>query len=216
MNADIDRDRDRGVLSPADREFLLGERELSHEQSRRNAEARIRNRIEDAILDFDLLLHTLSKKDRRQVFDDVHTDDAFLDGLRAMLAFTYIGTAEQGLDFETVVIPAVRASEEAMAAKAAGENVSVEVTFDVDTEVGDSLEGVAATLEAGDPVTPRELFSIVMAGEYDPRALEEIPLRLSTAGGETQPGDDQFLERLANYLEADLEVLSETRAVLRP
>ncbi len=35
MNTDIDRER--GILSPADRAYLLGEREMSHEQSKRNA-----------------------------------------------------------------------------------------------------------------------------------------------------------------------------------
>lgn len=215
MNTDTDRDR--GLLSPADRGYLLGEREMSHDQSRRNAEARIRNRVRDGILDFDLLLHTLSRKDREQVFADVHTDDAFLDGLRAMVAFAYVGASEQGLPFEEVLVPAVRNSEEAIAAKQAGENVSVDVTFDVETTVEDSLEGIAGRLEAGDPVTPRQLFALVMEGEHDPTDHDEIVL--VRAGGESPHDDgvdDQFLERLAAYLETDLDLETEGRAVIRP
>ncbi|MCU4751090.1 hypothetical protein OB919_03690 [Halobacteria archaeon AArc-curdl1] len=210
----IDIDRQRGMLTPADRAFLLGEREMSHDQSRRNAEARIRQRVTDTVLDFDLLLHTLSDKDRAQVFDDVHTDDAFLDALKAMIAFTYIGTKEQGFAFEDLLVPAVRASEEAMAAKQAGTNVSVEVTFDVETTVEDTLEGVAARLASGEPITPRELFSLIMQGGHDPTRYDEIVLhrRLEADDGV----DDAFLERLASYLEADLEHESETRAVIYP
>ncbi|MFP8957419.1 hypothetical protein ACLI4Y_11870 [Natrialbaceae archaeon A-CW3] len=211
MNTDVDRER--GLLTPADRAFLLGERELSHDQSRRNAEARIRRRVTDGVLDFDLLLHTLSEKDRTQVFADVHTDDAFLDALRAMLAFAYVGAREQGLPFEEVLVPAVRGSEEAIAAKQDGANVSVDVTFEVETTVEDTLEGVAGRLEAGDPVTPRELFSLVMEDDHDPTQHDEIVLvRTDAADGV----DDQFLERLASYLEADLSRETETRVVLRP
>ncbi len=214
MNADTDRER--GVLSPADRAFLLGERDLEHPQSRRNARARIRQRVHDAMLDFDLLLHTLSNDDRQQIFDEVHTDEAFLDALRAMLAFTYVGTAEQGMAFEEVLLPAVRSSEGAMAAKTQGENVDVEVTFEVETTPVNSLEGVAARLETGSPVTPRELFSLIMEGSHDPAQYDEITLLTGDPGVGSQPGDEQFLERLASYLDADLEVESETRAVLYP
>ncbi|MFC4990146.1 hypothetical protein [Saliphagus infecundisoli] len=206
MNTDTSRDR--GILSPADRAYLLGEREMSHDQSARNAEARIRRRIRDAILDFDLLLHTLPAKDRRQVFDEVATDPELLDGLRAMVAFTYVGTKEQGLDFEDVLVPAVRNSEEAYAAKRFDATADVEVTFSVETSVKENIREVAASLQAGEPVTPGALFSLVMQGEYDPADHDEITL-VGTEGV-----DDQFLARLAEYLEADLERVSDSRAVL--
>lgn len=201
--------RDRGVLSPADRAYLLGEREMSHDQSERNAEARIRGRVRDAILDFDLLLHTLPAKDRRQVFDDVATDTELLDGLRAMVAFVYVGTKEQGFDFEDVLVPAVRNSEEAYAAKRFDATADVKVGFSVETSVEETIEEVAASLEAGEPVTPGALFSVVMQGEYDPADHDDITL-VGTEGV-----DDQFLARLAAYLEADLDRVSDARAVLR-
>ncbi|WP_394739247.1 hypothetical protein [Natronococcus roseus] len=209
MNTDIDRDR--GILTPADREFLLGERELSHEQSRRNVEARVRRRVIDSVLDFDILLHTLSAKDRRQVFAELTGDPDSLDGLKAMLAFAYIGTDEQGVGFEDVLVPAVRHSEEACAASRRGANVSVDVTFEVETSVESTLEGVAERLDAGDPVTPQELFSLVMQGEHDPGAHDRIALAV---GGE-EDVDDQFLERLATYLEGELRRPTPSRAVIR-
>ncbi|TYL38086.1 hypothetical protein CV102_12830 [Natronococcus pandeyae] len=208
MNTDIDRDR--GILTPADRAFLLGEREMGHEQSRRNAEARIRRRVTDAILDFDLLLHTFSEKDRRQVFDELTADPDHLDALRAMLAFAYIGTDEHGLDFEEILVPAVRHSEEACAASRLDANVSVDVTFEVETSVESTLEGVAERLEAGDPVTPQELFSLVMQGDHDPGRYDRIALVVPEEGV-----DDQFLERLATYLEGEVRRPTPSRAVIR-
>ncbi|ELY48513.1 hypothetical protein [Natronorubrum bangense] len=209
MNSDIDRER--GVLSPADRAYLLGEREMSHEQSKRNAEARIRRRIHAAVLDFDLLLHTLPEKDRKQLFVQTTTDDAFLDGLRALVAFLYLGTETYGVDFEDVLEPAIRSSEEYLAATDREANVSVDVTFGVETTVESSLEGVAARLDADEPVTPRELFSLVMQGTYDARSHDRITL-VRTDDEQTPDG---FLERLASYLDGELRSVSDSRAVIR-
>ncbi|RKD98354.1 hypothetical protein [Halopiger aswanensis] len=209
MNTDIDRDR--GVLSPADRAYLLGEREMSHDQSKRNAEARIRNRIRAGVLDFDLFLHTLPEKDRRQVFEGVATgeDEELRAGLRSMLAFAYLGLEERGVDFAAVLEPAVRSCEEYLAATD-DEAVSVDVTFDVETTVESSLSDVVARLEAGEPVTPRELFTLVMEGEYDPTDHDRIALATAADAG----GSDGFLERLASYLDGDLRFVTDSRAII--
>ncbi|WP_436345699.1 hypothetical protein [Natronorubrum sp. FCH18a] len=207
MNTDTDRER--GVLSPADRAYLLGEREMSHDQSKRNAEARIRRRIRAAALDFVLLLHTLPEKDRKQIFERTTTDERFLDGLRATFAFVYLGTERYGVGFEEILEPAVRSSEEYLAAADRDETVSVEVTFDVETTVESSLEGITARLDAGDPVTPRELFSIVMRGSDDATRHE----RIFVVGGDDDGGPS--LERLAAYLDGDLERVSDGVAVIR-
>jgi hypothetical protein len=209
MNTDIDRER--GVLSPADRAYLLGEREMSHEQSKRNAEARIRRRIRAAALDFDLLLHTLSEKDRRQLFERTTTDEAFLDGLRAMLAFTYLGLEDYGVDFADVLEPAVRSSEEYLAARDRDATVSVDVTFDVETTVEASVSDTVSRLEAGEPVTPRELFSVIMQGDYDATGDDRITL----VRADDEHPEDEFLERLATYLEGELTYVTDSRAVIR-
>ncbi|WP_137289253.1 hypothetical protein [Natronorubrum halophilum] len=208
MNTDIDRER--GILSPADRAYLLGEREMSHEQSKRNAEARIRRRVRAATLDFDLLLHALPEKDRKQTFEKTTTDEAFLDGLRAMVAFVYLGTETYGVDFEDVIVPAIRSSEEYLAATDENAAVSVDVTFDVETTVESSLEGIAARLDAGEPITSRELFSVIMEGTYDATQHERITV--------VRVDDDDggpSLERLATYLDGELTVVGDSRAVIR-
>jgi len=207
MNTDTDRER--GVLSPADRAYLLGEREMNHEQSKRNAEARIRRRIHAATLDFDLLLHTLPEKDRKQVFERTTTDEAFLDGLRAMLAFVYLGTVKYGVDFEAILEPAVRSSEEYLAATNREETVLVDVTFDVETTVESSLGDLTERLAAQEPVTPRELFSIVMQGDYDATRHDRITV-VRTADGDGEPS----LERLAAYLDGELRHVTDSRAVI--
>lgn len=61
-------ERGRGILTPQDREFLRGEREHISQGSKYNTRRRIRERIEDAILDFSLLLDEFDDRDRERVF----------------------------------------------------------------------------------------------------------------------------------------------------
>lgn len=206
MNTDIDRDR--GFLTPADRAYLLGETEMNHDGSKRNAEARIRNRTRNAIVDFDLLTQMLAKKDRHQVFDRAGDDEELRGGLTAMLSFAYLGLREQGVDFEDVLVPAVRSAEEAYAADQLEAKVGVDVTFDVETTVEATHEGIAERLAAGDPVKPRELFSLVLERGHDVTAYDRVTLALS------DDTDREFLERLASYHDGELTYVSDARAVI--
>lgn len=207
-----DNDRSRGVLTPADRAYLLGDADMSHEQSKRNAEARIRQRVTDSVLDFDVLAHHLKAKDRQQVFDQAAENDAFVDGLRAMLSFAYIGLKEQGIDFETVLEPAIRASEEVYAADRLGTTVDVDVSFEVETTVGPTVDDVTARLDAGEVVTPRELFAAVVEGDADVDEYDEIRLSLLGDGDDSESG---FVERIARFLDASIDRRSDSFVILR-
>ncbi|MFB6073737.1 MAG: hypothetical protein ABEJ89_01850 [Haloarculaceae archaeon] len=207
---DHDIDRPRGILSPADRSFLLGETEMTHEQSRRNAAARVRERVDHGIRDFTLLAHTLSERDRRGVFEAVD-DDAFVDGLTAMLSFAYLGLREQGVDFERVLEPAIRTAEEVYAAETLGSAVEVGVGLDVTTEYGTAIDEAAERIHRDRAVTPEELFSVVMA---DDPVLEEVativvqlPRDADTDGG--------VVRRLARYLDATVTERPHNRVELR-
>ncbi|SNZ06535.1 hypothetical protein SAMN06269185_1203 [Natronoarchaeum philippinense] len=207
MNTDIDRDR--GILTPADRAYLLGEAEMSHEQSKRNAEARIRDRIREGIVDFDLLVHSLDRRDRRQVFERATDEETFLDGITAMLSFAYIGLKEQGVDFERALVPAIEGAERAYGIDQQSANVTVDVEFDVETTVEARLDGIAERLDDGDPVAPRELFSLVMEGERALDDYERISLRLD------DEDDRAHVDRLAEYLDAEVRYRNDALAVLR-
>jgi hypothetical protein len=107
-------ERERGVLSPADREFLRGDRELSSVQAERNARARIRDRVYDALLDFEVLVEHLDDRDRELVFGkragDADGAEAF-DAFVSTLAFLYRGLDHTDLDFETVLREGVNLAE---------------------------------------------------------------------------------------------------------
>lgn len=59
--------RTRGILSPADREYLRGEKNLSS-GAERNTRQRIRERVQEGLADFHLLWNLLPDRDLEQIF----------------------------------------------------------------------------------------------------------------------------------------------------
>lgn len=61
-------ERGRGILTPSDRKYLLGESEPGSTQSEYNTRSRIRKRIRNALHDLDLILITLEERDLDHIF----------------------------------------------------------------------------------------------------------------------------------------------------
>lgn len=125
----MDGERDRGVLSPADRAYLRGEQSYGSVQAERNARARIRDRIYDALLDFELLVEHLEDTDRELVFEKRAAEGdgaAAFDAFVSTLAFLYQGLEHTDLDFETVLREGVNLAE---ASADRGATVEFDVTY---------------------------------------------------------------------------------------
>jgi len=169
-------ERDRGVLTEADRAFLRGDRELSSVQAERNARARIRDRVYAALLDFEVLVEHLEDRDAELVFgkrasesDGTEAFDAFV----STLAFLYRGLDETDLDFETVLREGVNLAE---ADNDRAATVDYDVTFhalDADhlrekVAAGESLSlPEIAFLYESDDVTRDELADLLGESRAD-------------------------------------------------
>lgn len=71
MNHDTDAmmTRDRGILTPEDREFLRGDKSYEYASGTRRARRRIRDRVRNSVSDFGLLFEYMERRDRLQVLD---------------------------------------------------------------------------------------------------------------------------------------------------
>lgn len=121
--------RDRGILSPADRSYLRGDTEFESVQSERNARARIRDRVYDAILDFELLVDRLDDHDRELIFENrVETGDGTeaFDALVSAVAFLYRATDDASVEFDTILTEGINLAE---AADDRAATVDFELTF---------------------------------------------------------------------------------------
>lgn len=144
--------RPRGVLSPADRAYLRGEREFASVQSERNARARIRERVYNAVLDFELLVEHLSETDREIVFEEWFDEidgTVALDALVSAVAFLYRATEDTDLEFESVLREAVNVAE---AKEDRAASVRLELTYHALS--GEQLRG---KLERGEELSLTEI-----------------------------------------------------------
>jgi DNA-binding transcriptional regulator YiaG len=158
--------RERGILSPADRAYLRGETEPASVQSERNTRARIRNRTRDGILDLELLVEHLSDHDRELIFGEQFEEmdgTAAFDALVSAVAFCYQGIEDTSLAFETVLREAINVAE---ASNDRAATVDLDLTFQSRNadqlrhklETGETLSLTEiAYLHANDTVSRSEL-----------------------------------------------------------
>lgn len=148
----MNEERPRGILTPADRAYLLGDREYDSEQTARNVRARIRDRIEASTYDFETLIEGLAERDRRLVFEERFGSesgaDAF-DALVSAVAFLYLAVGDTDLDFETVLAEGINVAE-------ATEDRVATVDFDV-SRAERSPEALRRKLELGEDLTLTEI-----------------------------------------------------------
>ena len=175
-------ERDRGVLSRADRAYLRGEADLATVQSERNARARIRDRIYQSILDFEVLVEHLSERDRELVFEkrfeSIDGTEAF-DALVSAVAFLYQATKDTELEFESVLHEAVNLAE---ASDDRAATVQLDLTFQSLT-----AEQLRHKLERGESLS---LTEIAYLHESDEVRMDELARYFRDADESTPEVDD--------------------------
>jgi hypothetical protein len=185
----LDPDRDRGVLTPSDREFLLGRKTDYTEHSKKQKRNRIRRRIRNAILDFTILFEHLDDRDRETVFDpDDAERDAYTQGIVDMLAFLHLGTMGYSTPFKDMLAQGVSKGEQELAGS---DYRMVNVEFNVDPVGRIDVDEVVEKLDQGrfDEITDGELraFARLLAESED---FSPVPLREEIMGQM-----DAFVER---------------------
>lgn len=187
----FDPDRDRGILTPSDREFLLGRKTDYTDHSKKQKRNRIRRRVRNAILDFTILFDHLDDRDRETVFDpDDAERDAYTRGITDMLAFLHLGTMGYSTPFKDMLARGVSKGEQELAGS---DYRMVNVEFNVDPVGRIDVDEVVEKLDAGrfDEITDEELRAFVrLLAESDD--FSPAPIRQEMKGQM-----DLFAERAA-------------------
>ncbi|WP_299237211.1 hypothetical protein [Natronomonas sp.] len=123
-------ERERGILSKRDRQYLLGHKSYDDANERR-VRQEIRTRIRESIQDFTLLQTALDHRDQQLIFDP-HRDNnpEFSKGLVNLFTFLYRNTQTQNPGFAAMLRRGVRQAERDILG-AERDSVSVEVEFSV-------------------------------------------------------------------------------------
>jgi hypothetical protein len=184
------RDRDPGLLTYDDREYLLGKKDVSG-GSESQLRQRMRDRIRNALLDFELLLACMEDRDIQTVFDNISkppwpdgSDGADVyHGSQYALAFIYHGITEcTHANFDRLLEEAIqhasgrsRMADEGPHRRFAEASVNIEVEWSVGVIDNDhALE----KLREGELLSEKEIGSLVRDGDLekeDWKRLREPP-----------------------------------------
>ncbi len=172
-----DSDRPRGILTPSDRDFLLGRKTDYTDHSKKQKRNRIRRRVRNAVLDFSILFEYLEERDRQTVFDPDDEDrDAYTQGITDMLAFLHLGTMGYYTPFKDMLSEGVGKAEQQLA----GSNYRmVNVEFNVEPVGQIDVDEVINKLENEEfaQLTDEELRAFVrlltMSEGFSPDAARE-------------------------------------------
>ncbi|ELY96816.1 hypothetical protein [Natrialba taiwanensis] len=201
-----DSDRPRGILTPSDRDFLLGRKTDYTDHSKKQKRNRIRRRVRNAILDFSILFEYMEERDRETVFDPDNEDrDAYTQGITDMLAFLHLGTMGYHTPFKDMLSEGVGKAEQRLA----GSNYRmVNVEFNVDPVGQIDVDEVIEKLDNEEfaQLTDEELRAFVrlltMSDGFSPEATrEEIKDRVDEFGARVDESAEtraQKLEELTN------------------
>lgn len=166
--------RDRGILTPADRKFLLGETELDGD-SARQARQRIRDRLKDAILDFNVLRFGLEERDRRLLGNDLFGNgrSALWHGYVDMFGFFYILNNDFGHSLHPDIRYAIQDVEDQFQHDR-GQTVDVKVNLEVTKEVVHDHSELKEKYDEGEALTPDEMQTLLFDSvEFDHLLNEE-------------------------------------------
>jgi hypothetical protein len=203
LEAAADADRPRGILTPSDRDFLLGRKTDYTDHSEKQKRNRIRRRVRNAVLDFSILFEYLEERDRETVFDPDDEDrDAYTQGITDMLAFLHLGTMGYHTPFKDMLAEGVGKAEQRLA----GSNYRmVDVEFNVEPVGQIDVDEVVEKLETESfaELTDEELRAFVrlltMSDSFSP----------DEAGEEIKEHVDEFAERLSESAESHDRTLDE-------
>ncbi|SEH47300.1 hypothetical protein SAMN05192561_102264 [Halopenitus malekzadehii] len=172
-----DADRPRGILTPSDRDFLLGRKTDYTEHSKKQKRNRIRRRIRNAVIDFSILFEHLEQRDRETVFDPKDEDrEAFTQGVIDMLAFLHLGSMGYHTPFKEMLAEGVGKAEQRLAGS---DFRMVNVEFNVDPVGQIDVDEVIEKIENDEfaQLTDEELRAFVrllsMSEEFSPSETRE-------------------------------------------
>lgn len=171
--------RERGVLSDADRQFVAGVADLGSSQSRSNARRRIRERVREAILDAEYLLE-LDEKQLQKVRESFDDPVLFDYQTGQWLAFLFELVGGDINRFESRIESALRVSgvlDPESPPEGTGYEYEVgDVDVSIDVEYTRDLDSIEEQFREGEArnLSPTQIGMLARSGRLDAEDLEEI------------------------------------------
>jgi len=163
--------KNTGILSDDDKRYLLGLKEYDGEnadQKENQKRYRIRQKVINAINDFNRLDMRLSEEDRKMIFSDVE-----LNGVMAAFRFLYEGVREQeNWTHGDELSEAIADVEDRYAPRGVVvDRVDFTINF---TETDPDIDLLKERIERGEILTDSEIGRLVRVGAITPEEVEKV------------------------------------------
>ena len=184
------RDRPQGMLTYADREYLLGETEPETAAAERKKRERIRRRVRHGIIDFGLAAQ-LAWDDQQLIFDDLVddtgtiADEALYEGLVEMFEFMLRNMTVQGASFDRLLRLCLQRSLGVYYLWFEGVLVEVNIKHEVgvDTKNAIPLSEVDEQIESVDDIPTAALLALEEYGITSLKELRRLSTQIEQGGG---------------------------------
>lgn len=186
------RDRPQGMLTYADREYLLGETEPETAAAERKKRERIRRRVRHGIIDFGLAAQ-LAWDDQQLIFGDLvdeHGDIAdrmLYDGLVEMFEFMLRNMTVQGAPFERLLRLGLERSLGVYYLWYEGLLVDVDIEYRVGVDIDEAIP-LAETKSRVETVDDLPTAALLALEEYGITSVSELHA-LGTGAGQEEDTD---------------------------
>jgi len=163
-------ERDRGILSKTDREYLLGLKNYENKQSEANRRQDIRNRLRNSLRDFKIIWPLLDQKDRAQVFTS-SDDNVIDDSVEAMISLVYLGLNQDIPRLEKAIKRGILAGEN-VNPEGDAKNIDVSININYYPDVEDAKEKMKK--HPLTDLTVEEIGVLAKANELNPEHIEKL------------------------------------------
>lgn len=163
---------DRGIFTKGDRQYLLDEKKYSTDQAKRSKHQDLRTRIQNVVLDFNLLRY-ISEKDRNLIFN--HIDRGMLlQSLSEFISFVYSGLEGDVEFIEAAVERGIFNGERGIMEGYEGDSTGVEASIDLKQEYDADELYERYRSGMGSDLTVEEVGILVREGYFEPEDLERL------------------------------------------
>lgn len=167
-------ERDRGVLTPSDREFLLGKKDYNHAQAESNKKRDIRERTRNAIIDFELLFWFLEEEQSKAVFDSLDEDD-IVPRLGYVIGYLYQALGLEEDELSRCIEESITLGEYWSGPAGKSENGQLrDVSVSIDVEYDPATDHLKQKLEEGKFLTDREIGLLVRSGDLSAQEMKNL------------------------------------------
>lgn len=173
-------ERDRGILSKADRNFLRASDGEYSRQATHERERAIEERVVNSLLDFEILFEHLTREERREIYEQLPEGERGSEILSAAMAILWEASGKLSLPFNALVERAIRnVIEQGSESAPPGQMLKVKTDFDVDI----------GYVPADGPEVNSAVRTLLGGGDFDDLDRDELVdyLRWSERAGSVAP-----------------------------